>query len=163
MILYQLYQKLLCDLYSSRLYHHPYCNKTDTSLWRVRCNKDLLLLLLTHSLTRLLAHSILINLFIKTGLNLFSYPSPAQYGSCPRHFVLQVQQVLAGYQKGEFFVRQHGVHLSSYIWWLTWHEDGFWFNSWSCKIEICQVKQQQLRQMDMERQEGCAVAQRIAA
>ena len=21
-------------------------------------------------------------------------------------------------------------------------EDGFWFNSWSCKIEICQAKQQ---------------------
>ena len=41
---------------------------------------------ITHSLT----HSILINLFIKTGLNCFSYPSPAYYGSCPRHFVLYV-------------------------------------------------------------------------
>ena len=31
----------------------------------------------THSLTHSLTHSILINLFIKTGLNRFSYPSPA--------------------------------------------------------------------------------------
>ena len=39
---------------------------------------------------------------------------------------------------------------SSYIWQLTRHEDGFWLNSWSCKIEICQAKQD----MDMERQEA---------
>ena len=32
---------------------------------------------LTHSLTHSPTHSILINLFIKTGLNRFSYPSPA--------------------------------------------------------------------------------------
>ena len=32
---------------------------------------------LIHSLTHSLTHSILINLFIKTGLNRFSYPSPA--------------------------------------------------------------------------------------
>ena len=41
--------------------------------------------------------------------------------------------------------------------------NGFWFNSWSCKIEIFQAKQQQLRQMDMERLEGRATAWRIAA
>ena len=47
--------------YCSR-YHHLYCKKTDTSLWRVRRNKDLLLLLLllllTHSLTLSLTHSL---------------------------------------------------------------------------------------------------------
>ena len=35
------------------------------------------------------------------------------------------------------------VHMAlSHIWRLTWHEDGFWFNLWSFKIEICQAKQQ---------------------
>ena len=74
------------------LTHHLYCNRTDTFLWRVRRNKDLLFTVycllfthslthsfthsLAHSLTHSLTHSILINLFIKTGLNRFSYPSP---------------------------------------------------------------------------------------
>ena len=72
-----------------------------------------------------LDHSILINLFIKTGLNR-SLPCLVWF------LFLTVQQVLAGDWKGEF-VRQHEVCK----WRITRHEDRFWFNLWSCKIVIC--------------------------
>ena len=39
-------------------------------------------------------------------------------------------------------------------WRLTQHENGFWFNPWSCKIESFEAKQKQLRKMDIERLEG---------
>ena len=38
-----------------------------------------------HSLT----HSILINLFIKVELNIFSRTFPAKYCVCPKHFMLK--------------------------------------------------------------------------
>ena len=58
---------------------------------------------LSHSLT----HSILINLFIKVGLNSFSPTSPAKYCFCPSYLPKYVCEVSWGYLKGYIFVQQH--------------------------------------------------------
>ena len=59
---------------------------------------------LAHSLT----HSILINLFIKVGLNIFSPTSPAKYCFCPRHFLAYVWLVYQG---------TRGVNFCATKWW----------------------------------------------
>ena len=53
----------------------------------------------THSLT----HSILINIFIKVGLNSFSPTSPAKYCFCPKYLPTYVCEVSWGYLKGLYF------------------------------------------------------------
>ena len=49
--------------------------------------------------TRSLTHSILINLFIKVGLNIFSPTSPAKYCFCLKDFSASVWLVYGGTRK----------------------------------------------------------------
>ena len=80
--------------------------------------------LLTHLLTHSLTHSILINLFNKVVLNIFSLTSPTKYYSCPKHFLALFGLFIRVLERGKFLSNKMAELVTEV-------EDGFLFHQYT--------------------------------